>query len=89
MAFSKGQSTIAWVCLALMAGMLLYPPWTWLRTTDGASSNAVNYAWLWAAPPKDGWRPILCWPRLRMQLFVVAVGMLLLLYLREARDRAR
>ncbi len=31
MAFSKGQSAIAWVCLALMAGMLLYPPWTWLR----------------------------------------------------------
>src|SRR5687768_837570 len=97
MAFSRKQATAAWVCMAVMAGMLLYPPWFWDHDQPYTSSRQFGAGsdWLWSPPPaprdapiEDQWRPIIWWGRLTGQLFVVAVGMLVLLFLREARERA-
>jgi hypothetical protein len=95
MAFSKQQRTTAWLCFAGMAAMLLYPPWFWQGTPDeGISSRqfGAGYAWLWqppACPPEYRWSTVVWWDRLLEQWTIVAVGMVLLLFLREARERGK
>jgi hypothetical protein len=92
MAFSKKQQVTAWLGLLFMAAMVVYPPWFWEGGSTKVSSRQfeAGYAWLWAPPPSPpdyDWHPVIRWSRLRDQLLVVAVGMLLLLFLREARER--
>ena len=93
MAFSRGQTATAWTCFAVMGGMLLYPPWFW-ASDSGVLSSAqfgAGYDWVWSPPPSPGeqdWQPVIWWRRLLGQWFLVAVGMLLLLFLREARERS-
>jgi hypothetical protein len=98
MAFSRKQAATAWIGMALIAGMLIYPPWFWDRAKPYLSSRqfGAGYKWIWSPPPapsdapiEDRWHPIIWWGRLTRQMLVVAVGMLLLLFLREARERSR
>ncbi|MEZ6038713.1 MAG: hypothetical protein R3F29_14620 [Planctomycetota bacterium] len=95
MAFSKAQERTAWCSLAVMAGMLLLPPWVW-RNSEGAvlvADGTPYYDWLWIVPghvrvPGEGvWHGAIWWPRVFGQWLVVAIGMLLLLFLRERRER--
>lgn len=69
-----------------MGGMLLYPPWFW----EGDPGFGAGYDWVWNPPPAPadkGWQPVIWWRLLLGQWFLVAIGMLLLLFLREARER--
>lgn len=94
--FSKPQRVIAWCSLAVMAAMLLHPPWLWHCDEESLGSRqfGAGYRWLWAPPaaPRDlpaEWRmqTHIWWDRLTEQWLVVGIGMVVLLYLREARDR--
>ncbi|MCC7066710.1 MAG: hypothetical protein IT456_28200 [Planctomycetes bacterium] len=82
MAFTRSQRHISIGGLSLMAGLVLCPPWL--------VRGHAQFAWLWAPPDADagiagGSR--LDWQGLHSELFVVALGMLLLLFLRERYER--
>ncbi len=97
MAFSPKQAATAWSCMAVMAVMLIYPPWFWDHDYPYLASPqyGAGYAWLWNPPPApdtvvpagDSWEPVIYWDKLLMQWLFVGVGMVLLLLLREARER--
>lgn len=93
MAFSRKQAITAWVCFAVMGAMLIRPPWYWASAPSEDVSSAqfgAGYRWIWDAPPppaERGWRPVICWGRLIQQWTIVGVGMVVLLFLREARER--
>src|SRR5215831_7734821 len=93
MAFSPKQRVTAWIGMAVLAGMALYPPWFWVGDATELGTlqyNGAGHAWLWSpppSPPECDWHPVIWWEQLRDQCFVVAIGMLLLLFLREARER--
>ncbi len=92
MALSRKQAATAWTCFTIMGGMLLYPPWFWEGDPHELSSAqfAAGYNWLWNPPPASagrGWVPVIWWGRLLDQWLIVAVGMLLLLFLRGVRER--
>ena len=101
MAMSRKQAATAWCCLAVMAAMLIYPPWLKGRHHPygpyvAASQRGAGYAWIWSPPraPEgvasagDSWKPVIYWDKLLMQWLFVGVGMVVLLFLREARERA-
>lgn len=87
MAFSTGQRATAWVSLALMAGMALRPPFSFESLDSGSMGRSWHYGWLWDPPAQARSRPVVRWQVLILQEFIVSVGMLLLLYLRGARER--
>jgi hypothetical protein len=87
-AFSRRQRATVWICLAVMAGMLLYPPWFWDHEHGNRSSRqyGAGHDWLWCpppapsdAPPEDHWHPVILWERLVLAWFTVGIGMVLLL----------
>jgi hypothetical protein len=93
MALSKQQQVTAWVCFAAMAAMLVRPPWLWQASTgwSGDVQVAAGYEWLWTPPeaPLPGdWQPTIWWGRWFDQCTVVAVGMVVLLFVREVQERA-
>ena len=92
MAFSRKQMITIWLGFAVMGALLIRPPWFWDGYPSEISSRqfGAGYGWIWDAPPapaKSGWTPVIWWGRLLDQWGVVAVGMVLLLFLREARQR--
>jgi hypothetical protein len=83
MAFSRAQRSIAWTSLSLMAAMVVFPPWI-------VHGEHPTYGWIWSPPMADVGRQgglMVHWRLLRDELFVVALGMLLLLFLRERHER--
>ena len=95
MAFSRKQVTTAWLCFAVMGAMLIRPPWLWYGDpSEGVPSPRLTagYGWIWDAPPSPAeldWQPAIWWWRLFDQWTIVGVGMVLLLFLRESRERGR
>ena len=56
--FNRKQKICLWAVVAVIAAMVVYPPWIARLTDQGAvhSQNRIGYAWLWA-PPKLRWLP--------------------------------
>ncbi|MBM4063786.1 MAG: hypothetical protein FJ265_22205 [Planctomycetes bacterium] len=73
---------MAWTSFGLMAAMVLVPPW---RHGDDL---LLSYRPVFASPVGLG-RSSLAWDALLEQELVAAVGMLLLLFLRERDERGR
>ncbi len=94
MEFSQRQQAIAWISFAIMAVMVMLPPWLWGGGEGAFAALRVRagHGWLWSPPtaPRE-WRlqPLLWWWQLHRQLLVVGVGMVVLLFLDEARERGR
>lgn len=81
--FDRTQRRVSWVCLLLMVGMLLFPPWVFPHEPEWRSAG---HGWLWAPPTSaDGERAAVDWSRLQVRCLVVAVGLVLLLFLHERR----
>jgi hypothetical protein len=58
----------------------------------GSRRLSAGYGWIWDAPPSPAeldWQPVIWWWRLFDQWTIVGVGMVLLLFLRECRERGR
>ena len=95
MALSRKQVITALLCFAVMGAMLIRPPWFWEGDPVGGVSSPqfrAGYGWLWDAPPppaRHDWQPVIWWWRLFDQWIIVGVGMVLLLFLRESRERGR
>lgn len=93
MTFSRAQRRIAWTAFAALGVMLVCPPWLWY-SPDGLESPRqwhAGHAFWWSPPlclDHPDWVPGIHWGRLHLQLFVVAVGMLVLLFAREAAERS-
>lgn len=82
MAFSRSQRHISIGGLSLMAALGSCPPWL--------VQGHAEFAWLWAPPAGHAGAAggaVLDWQALHGELFVVALGMLLLLFLRERYER--
>jgi hypothetical protein len=56
--FNRKQKICLWAGAAVIAAMVVYPPWIARLTDQGAvhSQNRIGYAWLWARP-KLSWEP--------------------------------
>lgn len=82
-----------WLCLAVMGAMLMRPPWFWESDPSVGVSSAqfgAGCRWIWdppSPPAERGWKPVLWWGRLMEQWTVVGVGAVVLMFLREARER--
>lgn len=83
--FDAVQRRWSWLLLSAMAAMLVWPPWAF--ATVGGQRDA-GHDWLWAPPlPPPATRTVLLWSKLELQWLVLAVGLVLLLFLRECRVR--
>lgn len=77
MALSPAQNRIAITSLALIAVSGVVPPW------HAPGQTLLEYHPAWAPPP--GGR--IAWPVWCQQAFILAIGMLVLLFLRERAER--
>jgi hypothetical protein len=83
--FDPVQRRWSWLLLSVMAGMLVWPPWAFV---GGGGIRDAGYAWLWQPPvPLRGCSTVMLWSKLELQWLVVAVGLVLMLFLRECRVR--
>ena len=84
MGFSRAQHRIAIGWFLGMAAFIAVPPW-WV----GSRAPHIVHAFALVPPAGEQGAPVLAWSMLHAELFVLAVGMLLHLFVRERGEAGR